>query len=193
MPPKAKYTKGEIVEAALKIVEDKGKDALTARSLGEALNSSPRPIFTVFSSMNEVWSEVYSLARKIYERYEDDAMEGSENPFKGSGIGYIRFASERPRLFRLLFMSELETVPNIDDVLKGLDRYYETIINSVITQYGFCHETAAEIYRHMWIYSHGIASLLVTNVCTFTQEQISDMLNTVASSIIRKFKAEGRK
>ena len=39
MPPKAKFSKEEIVAAAMSIVEEYGEDSLTARSLGDALGS----------------------------------------------------------------------------------------------------------------------------------------------------------
>ena len=58
MPPKPKFTKEEIVQAALNVVSEKGVDALTAKELGTALGSSARPIFTVFNSMKEVRDEV---------------------------------------------------------------------------------------------------------------------------------------
>ena len=58
MPPKAKFSKEEIVASAVEIVRTHGSDALTARALGQALGSSPRPIFTVFQSMEEVRREV---------------------------------------------------------------------------------------------------------------------------------------
>lgn len=48
MPPKPKFTKEEMVGKALRIVEEKGASALTARELGKALGSSTRPIFTIF-------------------------------------------------------------------------------------------------------------------------------------------------
>ena len=51
MPPKAKFTKKEIIEASMSIVQKDGFPALTARALGARLGSSARPIFTVFSSM----------------------------------------------------------------------------------------------------------------------------------------------
>ena len=40
MPPKAKYTREEIIETALNIVAEKGKSALNARDLGAALGTS---------------------------------------------------------------------------------------------------------------------------------------------------------
>ena len=57
MPPKAKFTKAEIIEAALNIVRADGYEALTSRALGTYLGSSARPIFTVFKNMEEVQQE----------------------------------------------------------------------------------------------------------------------------------------
>ena len=54
MPPKAKFTKDDIIQAGLDIVKENGMDALTARALGSKLGSSSRPIFTVFQNMEEV-------------------------------------------------------------------------------------------------------------------------------------------
>lgn len=60
MPPKPRFTREEIVAAALDIVSRQGIEALTARELGEVLGSSARPIFTVFRSMEELQQEVRS-------------------------------------------------------------------------------------------------------------------------------------
>ena len=54
MPPKAKFTKNEIINAGLEIVRRDGFEALTARALGAELGSSARPIFTVLESKEEV-------------------------------------------------------------------------------------------------------------------------------------------
>ena len=51
MPPKPKFTREEIVEAALDIVSGSGIEALTARELGVKLVSSARPLFTVFKRL----------------------------------------------------------------------------------------------------------------------------------------------
>ena len=192
MPPKAKFTKEEIIQAGLDIVKKDGFEALTARALGSELGSSPRPIFTVFNSMEEVQAEVISAAKALYGAYQDSGLSESQ-AFKGSGMGYIRFAVEQPKLFQLLFMKEAEQIPDMHNVLSQIDGYYEQIVQSVQSEYGFSYETAKEMYLHMWLYSHGIAVLLATNVCKFTENEISDMLYEVCSGLIRKYKAEGRK
>ena len=67
MPPKPKFTREEIVDAALSIVSERGVDALTARELGERLGSSARPVFTVFKNMEEVQAEVRAAAMRRFE------------------------------------------------------------------------------------------------------------------------------
>ncbi len=192
MPPKAKFTKEEVIKAGLEIVRRDGFEALTARALGGKLNSSPRPIFSLFESMEEVRSEVLLSAKELYGTYQECGLS-EENAFKGSGMGYIRFAVEQPKLFQLLFMKEAVSVPDVNNVLMQIDGYHEKILAAVQTQYGFGYETAKKLYLHMWVYSHGIAVLLATNVCKFTQDEISFMLNEVCSGLIRKYKTEEEK
>lgn len=65
MPRQALFTKEEMVAKALQIVRENGVEALSARSLGAALGSSSRPIFTVFRNMEEVEVEVRTAARGL--------------------------------------------------------------------------------------------------------------------------------
>ena len=191
MPPKAKCSKEEIIETAFNIVVKEGMDALTARSLGSALGSSPRPIFTVFDSMEEVQSCVKSKAEKIYSDMVEEGLK-EQNAFKGVGTAYIRFACVYPKLFQLLFMHDSHGTPDKANVLQGIEENYELILQSVQNSYGFSRQTSIDLYMHLWIYSHGIAVLIATGVCKFTPKQISDMLTEVFISIITKFKSEGR-
>ena len=79
MPPKAKFTKEEIINAAFDIVRKNGLLSLTARTLGAKLGSSARPIFTVFTGMEEVIAEVKDCARKEYNKYINVAFEKDED------------------------------------------------------------------------------------------------------------------
>lgn len=51
MPPKPKFTREEIVAAALQVVRTRGLEALTTREIAAELGTSTRPIFTYFESM----------------------------------------------------------------------------------------------------------------------------------------------
>ncbi len=191
MPPRAKFSKDEIVEAALSIVREDGIQALTARALGEKLGSSARPVFTVFQGMEEVQEEVRKAAKALYKEYVERGL--TDTPaFRGVGTQYILFAIEEPKLFQLLFMEEKEHIPDLTEVLMLIDESYDRILASIGTSYGFTGAAAEKLYRHMWIYSHGIATLCATKMCRFGSEEIRAMIAEVCTSLIRRIREDGR-
>ena len=52
MPPKAKFTKDEMINAALAITRRSGIETVTAREMAAELGVSTRPIFTYFKSID---------------------------------------------------------------------------------------------------------------------------------------------
>ncbi len=189
MPPKAKFEKNEIIDAALKIVKEQGITALTARSLGKELGSSPRPIFTVFRSMEEVQTELIAKANSVYAEYVKKGLN-SALAFKGVGTQYILFAINEPKLFQLLFMSEQKTVLSLSNVLPVIEEHYEDILESIRSGYSIDGGNAERLYRHLWIYVHGIATLCATKTCRFSADEISAMMTDVFTSLITKIKKE---
>ncbi len=187
MPPKAKFTKEEIIEAALEMVRNEGFAALTARALGTKLGSSARPIFTVFQSMEDVQQAVVCAAKTLYKEYIQRGL--SDTPaFKGVGTQYILFSVNEPKLFQLLFMGEHTDVPELSAVLPIIDENYEEILSSVKVGYGLSRETAEKLYRHLWIYTHGIAALCATKTCRFTGEEISTMMTEIFIGLLKSLK-----
>ena len=189
MPPKAKFTKEEITEAALRIVREEGIEKLTSRNLGKDLGSSACPIFTVFSSMEEVETAAVEAAKAVYKGYVEQGLT-EELAFRGVGEQYIRFAVDEPRLFRLLFMGETEDAQSFEIVLPMLEESYDKILDSEMTYYGLDQTAAEKLYKHMWIYTHGIACLCATKTCQFSAEEIRDMLGEVFLSLLKNVKAK---
>jgi len=184
MPPKAKFTKEEITEAALNIVKAEGFEALTSRELGVHLGSSARPIFTVFKNMEEVQQAVVKAAKTLYRGYVDKGLR-DEHPFKGVGTQYILFSANEPKLFQLLFMTEQSQIPDLSGVLPLIEESYEKILLSIQDDYGINKLLAEKLYHHLWIYTHGIATLCATKMCRFTGAEINSMITEVFTSILK--------
>lgn len=183
MPPKAKFTKEQITNAALEIVRENGIDGLTARTLAKELRCSSCPIFTVFENMEEVQKSILEAAKACYKSYVEKGL-ADISAFKGVGTQYILFAIQEPKLFQLLFMSEQTSVPDIDQVLPFIEENYEKILTSITEGYGLDRKTAERLYRHLWIYSHGIATLCATRMCRFIDTEISEMISEVFVSLL---------
>ena len=190
MPPKAKFKKEEITKAALDIVKADGFEALTSRELGIRLGSSARPIFTVFKNMEEVQQAVIQSAKMLYREYVDKGLT-AEHPFKGVGTQYILFSVNEPKLFQLLFMTEQSKIPDLAGVLPMIDESYEKILRSIQDDYGIDRLLAEKLYRHLWIYTHGIATLCATRMCRFTGAEISSMITEVFASLLKNVKECG--
>lgn len=108
MPPKAKFTRQEIIDAAVDIARRAPLEAVTAQELASVLGTSTRPVFTYFRTLEEVRAAVVEEAGKIYGQYVERGLSMNP-PFKGYGMETIRFAREEPNLFRLLFLRRRDT------------------------------------------------------------------------------------
>lgn len=187
MPPKAKFTREQIIKAAFDIVREGSLDDLTARALGKRLGSSACPVFTVFENMEEVQQAVLEAARALYKKYIEKGLSEAI-AFKGVGTQYILFAIEEPKLFQLLFMHEHAAVPSLEHVLPLIDESYDKILMSIVSGYGIKRKAAERLYRHLWIYTHGIAALCATRMCRFTGDEISAMMTEVFLGLLKTMK-----
>ena len=185
MPQKAKYTREEIIDAGLEILRERDISAVTARAIGNKLGSSARPIFTVFENMSEVLNGIENKARAIYADYVHQGLR-QNIAFRGVGQAYITFAAQEPKLFRFLFMRELSDAYGLGNILPEIDDNYAAILKSITDRYPITTEDAIILYRHLWIYSHGIATLCASSMCCFTEEEIRNMLTDVFKALLKE-------
>lgn len=176
MPPKSKFTRDEIIAAALKLAADKGPSALTARSLAARLGTSTRPIFTAFRSMDELMGEVRAAALACFEAYAEKAR-GYSPIFKQIGLQMIMFAAEQPKLFCLTFMTEKPEAESFEDVFRNLGDVAVLCVDVIGQEYGLDRDHAMMLFRHCWIFTYGVGTLIATKVCSFSPDEVSDMLS----------------
>ncbi len=176
MPPKAKFTREEIIETALELAADKGIRALTARELGAALGCSTRPIFTAFENMEEVLCEVRKAAVARFSEYAKKAEQFTP-VFKQVGLQMIMFASEHPKLYRLIFMSEKPESQTFDDVFDNLGEIAPLCVEVIRRDYELSYDLAMMLFKQTWIYTYGVGALIATGMCRFSVEEIQDMLS----------------
>ena len=177
MPPKPKFTKEEIVQAALEIVSQKGVEALTAKELGDALGSSARPIFTVFNSMKEVQDEVRAAAMHRFESFAEQKQP--DVPFfKQVGMQMVLFGAREPKLYQLLFMQENSAAVSFDDVFGCLGSTAEKCIDAICRDYGLTRQDAGTLFENVWVYTFGVGALCATGACRFSEERLGRMLTT---------------
>lgn len=116
MPPKTKFDKTVIVNAALEIAKEKGLSGITARSVSKRLNSSVAPIYVNFDTVDDLTEAVVQRVFAISEEFLEKQM--GESQFEKMGKASLAFAREYPVLFRELsiqpnpYMASYETIEN---------------------------------------------------------------------------------
>ena len=82
-------------------------------------------------------------------------------------------------------MKELPDDIGVNTILPEIDANYPMILKSITDNYPVSKEDAVMLYRHLWIYSHGIATLCATSMCRFSAEEIGNMLTEVFVSLLK--------
>ncbi len=190
MPPKPKFTRDEVIAAALEVVSRKGAEGLTAKELGDALGSSARPIFTLFKTMKEVQEETREAAMARFEGYEQERLKDMP-PFKQAGMKMVLFGMKEPKLYQFLFMRENDGAATFEDVFGQLGHMAEECIKAIEEDYSLSSVEARLLFENMWIYTFGIGTLCATGVCGFSEERLSDMLSTQFSAMMGLIKSGG--
>lgn len=186
MPPKPKFTRDEIVSAALSIVSEHGPDALTARSLGTQLGSSARPIFTVFDSMEELQQAVHEAAMQRFEGYAA-RVQGYEPAFKRIGMQMVLFGAEEPWLYRLLFMQNTH-FNSFEDLTAALGHTAEESVQVLRRDYALDEEQARSLFETTWIFTFGTGALCATGMCRFSEEKLSALLTREFTALLSDLK-----
>ena len=181
MPPRVKFSREEIVQAALDVAREKGADAMTTRDIAARLGVSTQPIFTYFRSMAEVRAAVHAAAETFYQKYAAEGL-AEEIPFLGYGMRHIRFAREERALFRLLFMRDRshETIGSQDEEIRPL-------LALIQKNVGIGEAEARQLHLELWVFVHGIATMLATSYLDWPDAFVSDMLTELYRDMTQRY------
>lgn len=191
MPRPVRIKKEDVLNVAYDIVREKGIQFVNARAIAEKLNSSVQPIFSQFTNMDELKKE---LTEKILETYRKYIKSNTDckNAYGQMEKNYIRFAKEEPKLFNMLFMNQTDFTP---DNFACHDSSFAEISKSAKESTKLSDEEVKQFHLKMWIFVHGIATLVANDTCKFTDEQIDNLLLTEYKALMQleKMKNGGNK
>lgn len=175
MPTRIKISKDMILEAAFEIVRKCGMEKLSNRELANKLKCSIRPIYYQFENVEEMQKELYiKIEKYFYEFLLDNMVEGVPE-YKQVGINYIKFAKNEKKLFQTLFMNDTGLTPAVF-VSKEGDKYKE-VEKLIKKSTNLNDKNIKDFHTKMWIFCHGIATLVANNTITLTDTQIQQLLS----------------
>ena len=175
MPTKIKISKDMILDAAFEIVRKYGMEKLSNRELANKLKCSIRPIYYQFENVEEMQKELYTKIEQYFYKFLLDNMIEVIPQYKQVGINYIKFAKKEKKLFQTLFMSDTGLTPDAFVSKAGKD--YKEIEKLVRISTNLKDDDIKDFHTKMWIFCHGIATLVANGTVKLTDNQIQELLS----------------
>lgn len=175
MPTKIKISKDMILDAAFEIVRKDGMEKLSNRELANKLKCSIRPIYYQFENVEEMQKELYTKIEQYFYKFLLDNMIEGIPQYKQVGINYIKFAKKEKKLFQTLFMSDTGLRPDAFVSKSGND--YKEIEKLVRISTNLKDDDIKDFHTKMWIFCHGIATLVANGTVKLTDNQIQELLS----------------
>lgn len=193
MPPKAKHTREKIIDCGLALVRRGGWGALSARSLARELSASTIPIYSAFSSMQELSQEIVMRIIKLQRHFMMESY--TSDPWHNHGIGYVFFADEEPKLFLSI---------NDDRCFELGKLYGQEIWDECVAQLtsygpfaGLNAEQRHDVQLKRWMLVHGLAFH-----CCFAPEgtvnkeriiaHVRNSSNAILYGLKQQYRSEGK-
>lgn len=185
MPPKPKFTKDEVIAAAIKITVKEGIEKVSARSIAKELNTTQTPLFTLFNNMDEIKREVYMNAKTMFMDYMNESLN-YDLPFKEYGLRFVLFAQENTNLFKLLFaqkdsMLAKEFYSEFDALVKKMFIAVQKIFN--ITEI-----EAKKVTQCLYLQVEGMTTQILTKNIEYSKVELLNIFGTTCLGIVNLIK-----
>lgn len=179
MPKNITFTKDEIIEAAFQIFKEEGMAAISARGIAAKLNSSTAPVYTSFSSMDEIKSILLGKSLELLLKYTE--KEYTPHIFLNIGVGMLEFAKEYRLIYRTLFIESNDHQNILEELnCKNLLQMEKEKSLEILSE-----EDLRGILEKLTVYTHGLASLICAGIMKDTlKENLIETLRDVGSDII---------
>lgn len=176
MPTKTKITKEMILNTAFEIVKENGLSALTNKEISKRLKCSIQPIYYQFKNTEDLKKELIVKIEKYFHKYILEHTNNEIPVYKQVGLNYINFARRENKLFQILFMTESSL--SLNDFVTSDEEDFKELAKYIKICTKLNDDDLKEFHTKMWIFTHGIATLVANDTCILTDNQISQLLSS---------------
>jgi len=170
------------LDCAFEMARKRGIDSINARDLAKELGCSTKPIFRLFSSMDDLKYAIYERASSLYNERMFRGLQ--ESSFLGMGLAYINFARDEKKLFELLFLSNKYKISSFSELINDIENQGIVALISKLT--GLTQTSAKSLFIDIWLTTHGIATMCATNTCDLDSSEIESILKEVFEGVKQK-------
>ena len=176
-----------LIDAATRLIEEGEGARLTLRAAAQAAGVSVAAPYRHFADREALLAATLAEGFRELARRTDDARRAAPEPMAAliaTGLAYVRFAVERPRIYRLMFGPECDKASHAD--LMDAGQRAHAVLNQAVAD---CHAAGLigeadpdQVALAGWSLTHGLASLHVDGLLAGTAAE--RQLDTTARALV---------
>lgn len=185
-------TRCNILDASLKIVKEKGWDALSMRKIADEIEYTAPIIYEYFANKDAILMELTRKGFLMLAKQLEDARDAHRDPAKqleAMWMTYWEFAFAERELYQLMYgvrTSCCEMAKIMPESEKPMDLIWDVIVELMLPNVGTEEEVCTKYYT-FWSVIHGLISINMVNRGN-TEEVNQEVLKTAITGIIRSIK-----
>jgi AcrR family transcriptional regulator len=179
-----------LIDQALRTIDEHGVEALTLRSVGEALGVSRTALYRHFPDKQTLVAAVAREGFRALRLALVDAWERAgrgQAGFQAMGEAYLQFAMTHPAHYRVMFGRFVESGACDPALIQEAQGAFQALVDAIVDQQ---HERLVRnddpimLARFVWSVVHGIAMLTIDGQLP-EPEEAGVLLNRYASERLR--------
>lgn len=182
-----------LIEGGLALLEEYGAADLSQRLLARQLGVSQTAPYHHFGDKNALLA---ALATEGFRRSANVLKTATienqslERRVRGLCAGYVRFAREKPELFRLMYGTAVQRKNEYPELVAASTEAFEALATKVaemITDFDITHVDARQATTSLLGLSHGLAHLIVDRRVSPVLSELIDDERVVVEQAARLF------
>ena len=169
MAGKSIIDKETILSVALKMVELYGMESINARSLAAEAGISTKPLYRLYSSLDDLKKEVNDIIKKEYDEFIMKRVD-IKNALITLCVAYVEFAGMHRNYFRSMFLSYNLKWTSVNDVLN--EKWNQSTIINLVNKHSLSFDEAKSLFMNVWLYANGLATLIACNALKIDNKEI---------------------
>ena len=172
-----------LLDAALRIVETQGTEALTLRAAARSAGVSQAAPYRHFTNKEAILAAVAEEGFRSLMAAIRQAAAAGEDPLgrlRGVGLGYVTFATSHSSHFRVMFGREMADRSASPSLRRLATETFKMLVDAIsdCQRAGLvrAEEPAADLALIAWSSVHGLSALLVEGVLDKPAHEVAEMV-----------------
>lgn len=186
--PKQRITREQVIDAAFRLAREKGMEGVQVKELACSLGCSVQPIYTYCNNMEDlrrmVEERTAGFAREYATQHRDPA-----DPFRSTGLAYLRLAREEPHLYRIFFSRRQQGGSWEELYCREADPARARELAEAL---GLTLTAAQRLHLHMLLYTAGVGHVLASFQGEMDVETAAEQMESAYRAFLRQAREEER-